>query len=155
MTTVRANADVGKLFIAQINKAESLLNEREWKNSAHTDLECAALAWLGRAGGLLLSLPALGEGNRDQIPAVWQKWGCGHSPGLGCQGQFWFHTNVNEDSVSAPRHGWEWRCCPVPAPEGVCCALGQGLRGMLGLAWGRGVIQKGNQSTSTCPCHRD
>lgn len=64
MTTARANADTGKLFIAQINKAEALLNEREWKSSAHTQtLNVLPLPGSGgRVGPAVPASPRQGPG---------------------------------------------------------------------------------------------
>lgn len=114
---------------------------------SHSDLECAALAWLGRAAGLLLSLPAHGEGDRDQIPAVWLEMGtwCSHPraliEGLAAKGSSGF-TRMGVGILSVPpnRAGSGERC-PVPGTEGVCW----GCRGALGHGLEQGCLsRKGN-----------
>lgn len=89
---------------------------------SHTDLECAALAWLGRPDGLLLSLPALGEGTGIRSQQCGGKWGCGaatpgHSMGA------WLSRAI---LVS---HKSEWEFCPKARPGAESKALSQPTEG--------------------------
>lgn len=107
-----SETDTRKLFIAQINKAEVLLNERKWKNSAQTQT-LNALPLPGWGGcGCPPSLPARGQGQGQGRAGAGS---AGRQQRSRLRGLFWLCTNAECGFRFCTNTGWARGRCPAAA----------------------------------------